>query len=286
MIYLLSLLLLASLSACSPKVVATPLAPEASSRAHLDYAPFALFERDTLDRSRVTVLGRVEIKDGSLSLNCDYATALQLAKAEALRMGGNGLIVTRHQPPNAWSTCHRITADVISLPDPGRYEDEILWHPARRLAITDFKGGTEKRPATAATFSTFRYRTEGSPVFPNRYTVVAETYFDTRSSYFKPSELDSFVLAHEQLHFDLSELYVRKFLARVDSSGANLPQFVAQADALFQEVSRELQRKQDAYDAEVYDAPDRQADWAEWVATQLRAYKAYAEKVLQVDRRP
>lgn len=269
---------------CSPKIISNSLEGDLSSRSNLFYEPFALIETDTIDRSLMKPIGQIEIKDGGLTLNCDYETIKQLAKDEALKLGGNCLVITEHRKPNQWSTCHRIKADVYSINNAKDYENEVIWNQNRKLEISDFKGPIEKRPFTAGTSSSFRYRIEGRPVFPNKYKLVVETYFDCYLSYFKPTEYDSIVLAHEQIHFDISELYARKFIERIEREALDLNQFLAKQEEILNAVGRESQLKQDEYDSEVYADRTKQTDWNKWIAEELEKYKKYSDKKLIVEK--
>ena len=272
-----------SITSCSPKVVSNTLDTTLPSRSGLYYEPFALIEEDTIDRSMNQPVAQLEIKDGGLSINCDFQTVKQLAKTEALRLGGNCLVITEHRLPDLWSTCHRIKGDVFLIDNAKDFESEIIWHKNRQLQISDFKGSTEKRPFTAATFSSFRYRIEGKITSPKKYTLYVETFFDCYSSYFKHTEFDSMVLAHEQIHFDISELYARMFISRIDESAMDLNELLTQQEEILDEVARDLYIKQDEYDSEVYADRSKQPFWTNWIIEELNKYDHYADKVLIVD---
>ena len=72
----------------------------------------------------------------------------------------------------------------------------------------------ENRPFQAATFSHFKYDL-AYEISNKSIKVIIETYFDCENSYFVPSDEDHEVWDHEQLHFDISEIYARKFAAEI-----------------------------------------------------------------------
>ncbi len=113
---------------------------------------------------------------------------------------------------------------------------------------------------------------EGRPAFPNKYKLYIETYFDCHFSYFKHTDYDSTVLAHEQIHFDISELYARKFIERIEREALDLNQFLAQQEEILNSVGRELQLKQDEYDSEVYADRTKQPDWNKWIVEELEKF--------------
>ena len=76
-------------------------------------------------------LGEVKIGDTGFSTNCNYDIAINQAKLEARKAGGNAIKITEHRPPTAMgSSCHRITASILNVKDIesllAKEEDEIL----------------------------------------------------------------------------------------------------------------------------------------------------------------
>ncbi|MBK8699295.1 MAG: hypothetical protein IPN29_07005 [Saprospiraceae bacterium] len=282
--YQLGALALILLSACGPKIMTLSLDNNIATRAHLAYEPFAFIESDTIGISPKKHLGHIEIKDGGFTLDCDYETIKKLAKKEALKLGGNCLVITEHKKPNLWSTCHQIKADVFTIDNAQAFENEVIWHADRKLEIADFKGSIEQRPFTASTASSFRYRLASRGAFPDQYTLIVETYFDCHLSYFQPSQLDSFVLSHEQLHFDITELYARNFIERVGKELLKMKQFSEKEPQILQEVIRELQLMQDAYDTDVYADRTQQKKWNQLIAEELSKTEKFAKKKLVIEK--
>ncbi len=276
-------ILILCLLACSPKVI---VQQSASSKLEAlpRYAPFAVFElEDDFTPSTPQLLGNIRIKDGGLSVQCDFKTVLGLAAKEARAMGGNCVKITEHRKPDHVSTCHRIRAAIYKIANPEDFEEEIIWHEARKLAIRDFKGSTEKRPFQAATVSSFQYFTERNPLNA-QFVLKAESLFYCPGSYFKPSENDSLILAHEQLHFDITEIYARKFVKKVAETVSNHTTLINEHEKIAKEVFEELQLKQDEYDSEVYADISKQPKWNAWVAAELQALADYKDKTVALDK--
>lgn len=278
----ITILIIITLS-CSPKIVTKSSKVKYPNRSEFYYEPFAIFELDTINRAQFIKLGQIEIKDNGLTLICDYETVKRIAKDEALKLGGNSYVITEHKRPNQWSTCHRIKADVLLISNPKEHEREIIWHKNRQLEISDFKGLTDKRPFTAATASSFRINFVGRVASPKKYKLTVETFFDCYSSYFKASESDSDVLNHEQVHFDITELYARKFIERVQKERLDLNQLFEKQEIILNEVWRETQIKQDEYDSEVYADINKQAKWNKWIQEELEKYKNYSLKNITIN---
>lgn len=280
-IFFCALILFSFLLACSPKTNVVNLSTSKRPVTQV-YEPFAIFEKDTLDLRTNQLLGEIEIKDSGFSLRCDYETVKGMAIKQAKEMGGNCLVITEHRLPNKWSTCHRIKAKIYTIDNAHQYESEILWSAKRPLEIRDFKGEIDKRPFLAATASSFRYYLEGKPGFSKDYTLRVQTYFDCYLSYFKHSELDSATLAHEQIHFDISELYARKFIMEMELAAKNVEEAMANQEKILDKIGRELRLKQDEYDSEVYVDDSKQVKWANWIKEELDRTKKYENKILSV----
>ncbi|MEL6636302.1 MAG: hypothetical protein AAFW73_00430 [Bacteroidota bacterium] len=266
--------------ACAPKLQVKPL-PRAERFSPLaDYEAFALLKKDTIAFPTDQLLGTIAVKDQGLSINCDFESVVALAEAQARQLGGNCLVITEHKLPNATtSSCHRIRAEVYHIENPERYEERIKWHRRRRLRIGDFKGSTEKRPFLAVTSSGFYYSVQQTPL-RNEAEIEVHAYFDCLGSYFKRSSEDTAVLAHEQLHFDISEIYARQLVERFAKQCPNFKILIAEHERIYTELFREFQVKQDEYDSEVYADPGLQDKWRDWVQAGLRATEAYADKTL------
>lgn len=61
-------------------------------------------------------IGRVSVGKGSIAARCTYSDVLRLAKAEAAKAGGNGLMITSHSlPSSGGSNCHQIAGSILLL---------------------------------------------------------------------------------------------------------------------------------------------------------------------------
>ena len=60
-------------------------------------------------------LGTIKVGDSGFSTDCDYTIAIDKAKTESRKVGGNAIKVTEHRYPDLASSCHRITVDVLKI---------------------------------------------------------------------------------------------------------------------------------------------------------------------------
>ena len=139
-------------------------------------------------------------------------------------------------------------------------KEAIRWEADRKLSWEDFRGTppeSKRVAATTASGISYSYKTTG---VPGRYRLDYEVsaYFYPQKSWYHPDICDSGVLAHEQLHFDISELYARRMretLAR-KTFGDNVR---AEVRRIFRQVNRELAEFQDRYDRETDFSRNREA---------------------------
>ena len=263
-----------ALLACSPRVIT-----KASQSTHAATgAPgfVVIKETDTFTGPSEEV-GDIEIKDTGLTLSCDYETVIARATKEAQKLGANVLKIYEHHLPDNWSTCHRIKAKALRVADLAPYEQEIVWNAMRRLTRADFKASTASRPFEAATSSGIRYH-YARQLFQSKVHFVIETVFDCQNSYFKGTQNPELTLAHEQGHFDITEIAARRFAKAILEQVADTKELEQKQEGIYHRISTETQAMQDKYDSEVYADRGQQPAWLATIAQQLNGLQAYASK--------
>lgn len=226
------------------------------------------------------LIGTIATKHNGFSGACNLRQVKRAAEKEAKEIGGNLIFITKHKLPNALlNPCHRIRGNIYSVPNPEAFEKEILWNPNRKLQLKDFKGSTLDKPYVAATNTYFGYSTSVKSE-ENLVMVEVDTYFDCELSYFKNNKNQSLVLNHEQLHFDITELYARKFIQRLHQEIKSFEDLITNVERIGNEVNKELLLKQEAYDKAVYSDLSQQSYWDEWTETGLRELDTYNSKTI------
>ena len=226
------------------------------------------------------LIGTIATKHNGFSGDCNLRQVKRAAEKEAKEIGGNLIFITKHKLPNTLlNPCHRIRGNIYSVPNPEAFEKEILWNPNRKLQVRDFKGSTLDKPYVAATNTYFGYSTSVKSE-ENLVIVEVDTYFDCELSYFKNNKNQSLVLNHEQLHFDITELYARKFIQRLHQEIKNFEDLITNVERIGNEVNKELLLKQEAYDKAVYSDLSQQSYWDKWTETGLRELDMYNSKTI------
>ncbi len=145
-------------------------------------------------------------------------------------------------------------------------EESMLWDADKKLSWGDFKGRVPLEAVPAATTASgISYKYSANLLHHEvELDFEVSAFFYPRESWYKPAACDDFILQHEQLHFDISELYARKMRLRLERTAfsENVKQEIRD---IYQEVLKELEDFQDRYDWETNFSRNREAQ-LEWNA--------------------
>lgn len=158
-------------------------------------------------------------------------------------------------------------------------KEKIRWQEDRPLSWEDFKAEPDESTTYSANTNSgigysWDYSTaSGRPVLKHEVT----SNFYPQLSWVKEIEDKEYLLAHEQLHFDISELHARKLrkaLAEYEI-GRNIRLDLKRLYNKF-ETERSLMQKR--FDKETAHSEDREAEmqWREFVAKEMEKLKKYS----------
>ena len=176
---------------------------------------------------------------------------------------------------NRLVTCCIISLFVTSF---GVAQHTICWDEARKLEWEDFKGEIDStltyigKKAKAASFVRIVYKSHWKEGMPN-YTFL--NLFHTRISWV--SDTTKSLLSHEQLHFDISELYARKARKSVDSLRSCGEKSLAVYSNIIKPILSELSQIQYNYDRETAHGviASRQDIWNNKIARKMEELSIY-----------
>lgn len=107
-------------SSCSPKISTSVIKNYPPLEYKQEVVVIGLSE---LEPDIAEVLGQVKIGDAGFSAKCGYDIAIDKAKLEARKAGGNAIKIIEHKPPTAMgSPCHRITAKILKVENVESYK--------------------------------------------------------------------------------------------------------------------------------------------------------------------
>lgn len=158
-------------------------------------------------------------------------------------------------------------------------EQTITWHNDLELQWSDFKGEPKSvGDAVAITASgiSFGFSATRSSIGLEDYSFNITSHFYPDKSWHVNEPLSDVVLNHERLHFDITELYARKFRQRITNfkfTNAINNEMQNIHDVIIKELG-ELQNK---YDAETNHSQilEKQIAWQKFIALELNKLSNY-----------
>lgn len=131
-------------------------------------------------------------------------------------------------------------------------EDRVLpWTQERKLTWADYQGRALKTEWASATTASGITYSLNSIIGNNesKLEIVVAALFYPDKSWYKSELCDDVVLSHEQLHFDITELFARKFRERLKTV-KNDTDIKKKVRKIFADINKELNTFQNKYDRE------------------------------------
>lgn len=155
-----------------------------------------------------------------------------------------------------------------------RNEETIAWAPARKLAWTDFKANPD--PASDAAASTTTLIGIEYNIANNNLTYNINCRFSKDRSW--GLHKTPYILAHEQGHFDIAEIFARKLHKAMSEYNFDKKSFQKDLKRIYQDIMKEKEEWQEKYDKETRHSinKQKQAEWLEKIETTLNELVAFA----------
>lgn len=158
-------------------------------------------------------------------------------------------------------------------------QETIPWSSDRKLTWEDFKGKplkTEWAAATTASGISYEFSTSGT-LDNLKVNFKVHTDFYPQKSWYRPEMCDSVVLSHEQLHFDISELFARKMRKKLKETS-----FTQNVKAEVREIYREILKSLTAFQNKY----DHQTNFSRNIEQQLIWNKKISDALSATESRP
>jgi len=156
------------------------------------------------------------------------------------------------------------------------------WSATKKLQWADFKGEPDSlSPFSANTYSGLAYKYAiRREIKKQIVTCEVNGYFIPEKSWVKKGfENDAELLAHEQLHFDITELFVRKFRQRLKNTRfSRNPK--KQIEVIYKKITAERVAMQKQYDLETNHSENKkmQQKWQYKINMLLNKFQQVASK--------
>jgi hypothetical protein len=152
-------------------------------------------------------------------------------------------------------------------------DNSILWQEGSKLTWDDFKD----KPNASSPYKAFtesEIKTEMAAKNTEAHISI-KTFFDKNKSWVK-NKTDE-LLAHEQLHFDITELWARKFRQKVSGKTFSYKTFQKEINAIQSDIYKGSKEMQTDYDKETQHSivVASQKKWEKKIADDLQKLSAY-----------
>lgn len=153
-------------------------------------------------------------------------------------------------------------------------EEHIDWVETRKLSWEDFKSRPD--PNSGAAASTTTYLGLEYSITPMGVTYEIACRFSTQKSW--GLHKTDYILAHEQGHFDIAEIFARRLHQRISSYEFNSLSYKQDLRKIYLEVMTEKETWQKDYDEQTNHSIrwKEQKEWEAKIKNELAIYRDYA----------
>jgi hypothetical protein len=165
---------------------------------------------------------------------------------------------------------------------PSLNDDAISWKDGQKLTWDHFRGKPNTNISAAAVTAsgiTFEFSIQETKTRIVNFDTKVYAHFYPEKSWYIKALGDKHILAHEQLHFDITELYARKFRKEISKLKIS-NQLKDQLRNLHQKINKELATAQNLYDTETDNSIIKEAQerWEIHVKKELAKLDAFKSK--------
>ena len=158
-------------------------------------------------------------------------------------------------------------------------KETMTWNASRKLTWSDFKANPNPSSgAVALTASgiTFGYSVKTSGKRIVDFSASVEAHFYPNKSWYIKERANTYILKHEQLHFDITELYVRKFRQQLDGLVVN-QNIKIQMNQIHKAINDALDNTQRTYDEQSNHSINLEAQkyWEAYITEELLKLEKY-----------
>ncbi len=149
----------------------------------------------------------------------------------------------------------------------------LRWRPDKKLNWNHFRAASDPDSEFHALSSTGISLSATSKIFRDDIEVDFQIYcfFNPQESWVKSDKHSAALLAHEQLHFDIAEVFTRKLKRQLNSIRFHPRDYQQQIDEVFESLLEEMDEIHNRYDRETEHGINAtaQAKWNHMVQKKL-----------------
>lgn len=162
----------------------------------------------------------------------------------------------------------------------------VRWENNVKLTWGDFKGSPDNNSAMAMSYITIDCREIKEK---DSVTIIVNTLFDKNQSWVKKDFVDEQLLWHEQIHFDLFEVYARKLTELYSKMEFTEKEILSGKlekirDSMYAEVEKAHQLLDDDFSSFISEERDKQLqeNWNLKIKNELESMKSFSEKTVKL----
>ena len=158
----------------------------------------------------------------------------------------------------------------------------ILFTDEYKLSWEDFTGSPQLNSINSAnSFTGVDLKMEQKN---NSLIINTFSFFKRDKSWVKTESKKESLLRHEQLHFDITELYARKFRKKLVEYKLTIKNVQSKLKPLFQDYLDQLWKEQKKYDRETnhHINTKKQLEWESRIKIELDEYKGFKTSEVQI----
>jgi predicted secreted Zn-dependent protease len=165
---------------------------------------------------------------------------------------------------------------LLNYPSFGQRKDDVVidWSAARKLTWADYWAEPDTESDAAA--STTTYLGIEYKIAETKFSFKIESTFSKKRSW--GLHKTSYILIHEQGHFDIAEIFARQLNKRMKAYHFNQKTIREDLNKIYQNILDEKEDMQNNYDKETQHSinKEKQKEWLKKIALLLKEYEAYA----------
>lgn len=154
-------------------------------------------------------------------------------------------------------------------------EEVLEWNTARRLTWADYKASPN--PQSDAAASTTTYLGIDYNITSTSFSFKIYSRFSKTRSW--GLHKTSYILSHEQGHFDIAEIFARKLNKKMSEYKFNKKTYEKDLKKIYEDVTKEKVETQNQYDKETDHSinKEEQTKWLNKITALLQEYKDWAD---------
>lgn len=228
-------------------------------------------------------LSSLQIGGEKNAINGSYQELVKSARILAAKSDANIIKITQRTPRSATNKYDQLNITLYKAANPRKSEKEFGWTAGRKLTWEDFRGPEQPQmgeDVAAATYCGIGFETNTLTAPTDKLKIFVYNTFYPVQSWVKAGVENDHILAHEQCHFDICELYTRKLRERMSRVNVTATTMKTTLRSIYGQLQKEYVARQELYETETEHGiiEGEQDRWENMIAMELKASDNWREE--------